>query len=1018
MNIGLRKKIAVAGFCALSASLAAAETAQPAVYWFTANKGGEHNRHIAASGVYRLESSGADVGVDWVDGNWLYIWTAGTPDWLTPVITDKDPGSLTVNGHMKVYGINFRSGGRSWGDGGGSFEIGAGGFVAPDAWGTLKMTIAGGVHLTASQTWTTSHGVNFNTPVTSADGVVWTLYNPQGNVNGLFSFAKANELSGCDLVLTNAAKLTLTDAAATVKAKSLTIDGAGSYVKFDAAVHEPVFGEDYAKELVLRNGAALSSATTFEGVTLDFEKITVTNGTSAIGSCESYTIADSGAQPLVVAEGATVHIVKEPAQGRFSVTGGGVCKIDGTQWPKADLSGFTGILEVNCSDVVLEELPANISGLRFSGKSMRIDDLSGFSGVIELSGSAKLVLPASGTWGEGARVSTAGNAKLYLPYGAAVDAGKITGTANYESSVRGFSTESVGTVTVAEGGILVVGGDGFTAGTKIVLNGGKLYFVAPSVIASDVEVAADSFIGSAQEVTGTVSGFVTVDSSQLMVTNDFNSAGYVWRGDHIYRNDGTVKFTGGGLVDSVSDSDRGTLNFFAGQLELSGGAWTFVKYSNFLVKQYAHRALLSDGVQVVFEPSLLSYGLEMATDGNNPCTLEIGTGSLLEFGRYAKLKMGGGYTRSSATLLVNGGTCHLKSPDSPFDVDSTGAKQLAGTSNDRCAMVNVKVTNGGVLKTDRVFISRPVSHVLDNPSSLGRAFVSGVHLTLDGGTYKLGEGFGADAKLAVSTANHLFAATSTFADRTTMDYGHTAEITVNIGPGGGTFDFSDAKTNETVYSCTVVDNPLPVPEGGNYTGGEYLPCLGPRWNISGPLTVKGHGAQEFVMHAFTDGQLSAAVADGMKGVSVVTGEVDSVTLGSLAIEGRGSWGVVDEDGAALPLEISALTVRDGGVYDAALFDASVSVGRLTFENGSTLAAGIRAGEIAMLEVAGPVDFASEMKYFAPYGSKVSGVVFETSGAVGDTATSWIRAEGSSRRAVETGAGKVIFVPYGMNVILR
>ena len=988
--------------------------ADPINYYFTANTNGAARAYcISSPGAFRINED-PNTGVDWVDGNWLCVLMGGggrEPSWLSPVITD--PGSMAVDIAVKPYGVNYASGGRTW-SGAGSMEIGAGGFTAPRAWdNTLHLAFTGGVHLTADQMWDTNTGFDFNLPVSTENGITWTMKYDNTAALGIFEFQKANDLSGCDIVLTNRAKLALSTAVATVKAKSLTISGANTYVQFDSSKHALTFGPDYAERLILADGASLKSSQTFEGVTLDFDSITVLRGTSSIGDCDAYYIANGGTQPVVVQSGATLHLISGPASGRLVISGGGRVLTDGA-WPQADFSGFSGVIELAKDNLHLASLPTGISGtIALSGTAMQIDDMSSFTGNLEVSDGSTLILPATGTWGTGATVTTIGDAKVYLPAGVPVDSARFLGTANYAAAIRGLVTEPAGTITVGAGETLLVGGDGFTADTSIALEGGMIYFLCPATIASPLSVTAASQIGSALCVTGTVSGAVTI-AAKLTISNDYRTAAQPSPGVYVWRQ-GRVRFTGQG---SVSTSPAEVV-LLSGEVELNGAqaSWNFLGNANLTITSYGRRILLTEGARLSLNDGTFSTGFKMGTAASVPCILEIASGSTFDVGRYRSFDFGGGYWRSHATVLINGGTLRIRTPDGRFDPDTWARSQLKNDSADRCAMSEIKVVNGGVLETDRVLAVMPVTHTLDVSDHNGEPFESGVFLTLDGGTYKLGSGFGLDPsyQYPTMTANYLFAGLEgKIASYTsTVSFEHTADIKVTVGANGGTFDFSDAKANCSSFTNTVTGKHF------NFsTSGDEIPCRGPRWELNGPLTIKGNGAQEFVMNTFADGVLTNAVADGIVAVAVNTNATATASIERLGLGAAGGGlKVTDATGAVKPLSIGLIDVLPGGVYCAGTFDSSTTIGDMAFGAGSTLAVAASGDGVAALPVSGTATLASEMNYYAPRGV-AEAVALSAQGGIVTTGTTWTNASGSARRSVKVSATDVRFAAVGIVLRIR
>lgn len=975
-------------------------SADPVDYWFLMlnEDGSAAQPDMDVGKNFALEDG---TRVEWQDGNVLRWASREWPAAVAALNPKVNNGSIK-SATLKAYGMTYNSGDRTF-SGNGRLEIGAGGFLAPKGWGTFKLQLKGGLHLSASQTWSHACDVRFECPLTAEDGVVWTAASTTANT---LVIATTTTLPGCELVLGNSEKLSLVSQTASLGLDALTIDGTKSRIVLDATKHAKTLNADYAKEIHLRNGASLGSAQGFNEVELDLDALVIDSGASTLGEGATYWVKDGGEQTVEVKAGAALTLISLPTSGTLVLTGEGDVLIgvsDPTVLPTGlRTDGFDGTVKatvVNASRRFATLDGAWFNDLTLTDSEVGIDDLAGYSGVITANGATCLVLSPTETWPAAFALTLADTAQLILPEGYSVDETKILGTKNYSAVGKGYDKVAED-VTIGAGEEYVVAFDGFTADTKITLNGGTITFPVPATIASDIDVTATSSIGAKLRVVGTVSGSVAVDarlnadSAVKRLSSDVSVGGWAA---------GRVVFSGGGAVAATASLvDNG------GELEFQGGTWTFTGALGVEQKSGDYNGIgiyWTKGAKADFGPNDANArsGLYTGSNGYYPVTLAITEGSVVRFDKYRMLRLGNGNWRHMTDLIVDNATLKLESNDGQF-----GLSEVAYKDN-RTPMGTIIVRNGGVIETDRVLDSIPVNHGLDGNPFVGRNFVAGLHLTLDGGTYRLGSLFGADADAwhSKECCNHLFAMTPSGNKSTEADLHHTAEIEVTIGANGGTFDLSQANVKDHSFTNAIL----------HATIGDY-PCLGPRWIVNGPLTVKGNGSQEFVLNGLTQGQLKNVTADGavVKVVGDFGESYDAVTLGAAG----GGVKVEDESDAAQTLAIAKLTVAAGGAFDAANFDGAVTtVGELEFGENAALCASNANGAVPQLASIGSVTLASAMGYSAAHGlqGKVNVLSADSILPAGGEGVTWTKASGSNK-TVEVTEDGIDFTSFGLLLLVR
>lgn len=969
---------------------------EPVNYWNVTRFG-----DVWAEGSLKLDDGSTAA---WTNGNWLIAGSSGYPS----AIGAGDYRNLTIGSDVSAHGVKYKSGGGRW-EGAGVLSIGAGGYEASSSWDESHTFKMAGVRLEASQRWYHPCGVVVACPVSAAAGTVWTLTSDQGvgqGRNGI-RFTGASDLTGVTAVLQNRERLSLAMAEATLKADVLRLEGANVKLYYKEASGNTL-DRRYAKALELADGAVAAFTvvestdnmqsdyrTWLTNTVYDLDAIRVVSGSVAFGNGYAYAVKDGATLPVDVAEGATLTVASAPTDGRLSMTGAGALVLSSDLLPSVDLTAFGGTVRLLMTGRVAS-LAATFgtSDLVLADSVVRIDDVSGYAGTLTLEGTTRVALPRTADWPDGMKVVASDGSVVYLPAGEPVAATRITGA--YKAVGRGYAAEP--SVTVASGEELVVCGDGFAAGTTLTLAGGTLTLPFDVTLAASVRVAANSTVSVGGRATATASGdWVWQTASSLTVSNENRTVGSrVCNGRLVFSGEGTVE---NGAYRVTSILHKGGDIVFAGET----CKWHFAAPCCVELDIGGRYIGVRDGAQVVFE-TLPDYdwrylqGLRLGGNKDDRACLEVSSGSLLEFGEHRPLILGSANWRCDATLKVSGGTLRFIGSQGSFQTGGQEATLLTDTKEDRSPRVNVAVTDGGVIETDRVLAANPVSHRVD-----GDGFVAGLFLTLDGGTYKAGAGFGVSPQTpnanTQKSRNALFCAV----DRNNVDspaaaLDYTAEILVTVGPKGGTFDISDAQAGVTSVTNAIVGAPVPsdsIPDG-------FVPTLGPRWTLDGCLTVRGRGDQEFVVNGLDAAALKKLRADGVlvKVLSDSAAALDELTLSTLA------GGLVVETAEAEPsgraVSIAALTVADGGVFDASRFDTTrTTVQDLSFGAGATLY--VRGNPVVRLPVTGTATLAADMGFFvapgAPQAATVLSAAAVTAPAVG---VSWTRRDGSRRRMFKVG----------------
>ena len=836
-----------------------------------------------------------------------------------------------------------------------------------------------GIHLTASQKWYDKGGVEVRCPVTTEPNIVWRL----GTASQVYYFIVSNDLSAADMVLEDSARIQFQTEAAWLGAKSLTLAGDAT-VLFDTTIRPKVFDRSYARRLGFSTTHAVSSPI-WNDVVFDIDGIDVTGGSLTFS--DAYSIKDGVELPLDIATGATVTMTTLPTVGTFRISGDGTLNVTAAQMKQLVFEDFTGKLILTGGSLSYLQLPDGCTPSSY-----------------ELSGSAILALPATADWPAGMTVTTAGSSILYLPAGSSVDESKILGTKNYAATMHGIVPEPGGTVTVGAGETLEIAGDGYGPDTTIVLAGGALHFPIAATVASPISVTAASSISVEPLHEVRLTGVVTVDGALAVATTAAGSS---------VANMGLLVFAGGG-------SATANITCSYGQMEFRGGIWSFAAGMQVLGTTQCRSVAFTKGVKATFAAGYDDIdkvgrnGLHVGSGSSYPSTLKIADGAEVTLNDFRMLRIGEDSWANASTLIVDGAILKVLGYNGEFDSSGLDTAHLTNTGSDRCSRVKIFVQNGGVIETDRVLSSPPITHQVDGGTEL-----EGLHLTLDGGTYRLGSQFGARNYYPHQHPNQLFGGAPAVIVGQSYSMTNTCEIEVTIGAQGATFDLSQTRPECTSFTNTVANLPLGGANKAYFPSGFY-PNLGPRWIVNGALNVKGNGNQEFVINGLDPAVVKKIGADGVQ-VKIVgdnAATLDEMTLGAA---GAG-LSVETEAGVPKDVSVSTLTVAENGVYDATAFNiGSVTIGDVVFGADAVLAATVgTTGTAVTLPISGTVTLADSMYYAIGKGVK-GGAILSADGGIlpadGEGVT-WTQAEGFRKGGISVSGTDVIYEPSGLSVILR
>jgi hypothetical protein len=370
------------------------------------------------------------------------------------------------------------------------------------------------------------------------------------------------------------------------------------------------------------------------------------------------------------------------------------------------------------------------------------------------------------------------------------------------------------------------------------------------------------------------------------------------------------------------------------------------------------------------------------------------------------LRLGDQSWKNRTALVVDGATLAVKGSEGAFDISCNTVKNSA---DDRCAIVHVTVKNGGVIETDRVFSTPPITHKLDD--------AEGLHITLDGGTYRLGSEFGVIKEETSNPRQHpnqLFGGARARNDNTNVDLDYTAEVEMTIGEKGGVFDLSAAQAS--TLTNTVAGRPVDVIGDivKNFENGFY-PTRGPRWIVNGPLTVKGNGDQSFVINGLDASVLDKIGADGA--VTTVISDNDA-NISSLTLGKRGGWRVKTEDGEFKNLTVESVDVIAGGTYDAGAFNvAKTTFGNVTFGDKAILSVSRVNGTPLKVPVSGTVTLANNM-YYRSKGTAEALMAVNGILPLNGKGVTWTPVAGSSDLLVTVTGDTIRFDGKNMTILIR
>ena len=1014
--------------------------ADPQIFWC---RGGD----LAADDAFAIEGQGTSY-CGWQDGNIMKV-VGSTNYFPTTEMRDtvklKTDGGLTYNGAdpLRIHTFSFYTGWRIF-SGNGNIEIGAGGIDQhAGSWDGYCINLTGGLRLTSSQSWALRNGVAFsdynpanavNTasvcPVTADPGVVLTITTKSTQYTkytGVKFYGAANDFSQADIVL-DSQWLHLADADARICAKSITLDGTRDPLRtriYAEKVREPVIDSDFSSHFILKGGAELKLYSGcyrlrddildhyFSDIVYDLEKVTVATGTNVFGNGYSYSIKDGGVMSVEVLEGAAIKFAQFPKSGRIKVSGAG------------DV-----YLATSLNDVDFDE---NFTGKAiFKSASFAIPSISEYNGFsIVLEGASAVAVHDVSNWPEGTTIQLKDTSTLYVPDGSEIGEGCISihGTTATVVEAKGLTEVQDEKIILNEGDVIVVAGDGFTEKTEIELAGGSIYFPFSVTVASPVSVTANSKISTRLDNTTLFTGPFSV-SATLYSSNDLQQVKSI---DATLYPCGRTVFAGDGVISAGGVVNQG------GAMEFRGCEWNFpVTNTHLSITTHGVLIELTDEAKISFAAGDSSEagrkGFYVCNANGYPGTLMIKEKSEFTLGDYRCAQFGEASFKAFASLVIDDATMRI-SGSGEFNNGGNSSDKMQGHSDyDRCSMFNMTIRNGGVLETDRILGNIVATHTVRDSNWLGTNYVEGIFIHLDGGTYKLGPDFGLKEENGQTKwysnqhPNQLFSSLTMRNVGNTIGLTNTAEIAIHVGEDGGIFDLSGTNPYNLCFTNTVMGVYIPLTDAQKkltaFEGMEHLPCLGPRWSLSGPLCVKGNGHHELVLNGIDVSELKNISADGAKLKVIDTNGVETVMLDAASLGAVGSaFSVESETGEKSDISIANLTVAAGGWYAPEAFDCeSVTIGNVIFGLHSVIAARSDGnGNPIRIPVTGSATLSGEMGYCVSSELPAEGILIDPDGGIvaeDGIAVEWTRAEGSVRKIIAVENGAVRYRPYGTRIIVK
>ena len=475
----------------------------------------------------------------------------------------------------------------------------------------------GAFHLAASQTWrgVSGEGVlpayfNLSTlDVTAADGITWTFSGKTYT-----TFNRTHDFSNtAELKLESPATMLL-NTNASINAKLLTVSGAGNILT-NWISSARAGGYALAETLALADGAGVVFTT---NSVADIAALRVTAGDGTIRGAFR-PVRDIA---VVVADGATLNMAADAV------------------YPE-------------CIDRSLALAGAG-TFLVQSGH-VRVSSFAGFSGTVTVA-DGTLQIPSAAIIPSGLTIAVTGTGSVVFETVTGDEGAKVSGR---WSAVVTDAPRAEARITLKEGDVLHVQGNGLTAATEVMLDGGTLAFERSATVASKLYVPTNAVISAAEGVHGLVTGFMDGSNTYMAALwpkwpeNKYS----------IYQcrvtGKGDVMLAGGGSFNAVS------LNAYeGGSVTIATNTFTITRATcglpNVGAALRGHYFGIKDGGRVNM-PWTSGGGLFLV----NICSrtkahedyFEIGEGGVLHLGGNHGFYFYGNYGK----LLVNGGRLRFAS---------------------------------------------------------------------------------------------------------------------------------------------------------------------------------------------------------------------------------------------------------------------------------------------------------------------------------------------------------------------
>ena len=678
-------------------------------------------------------------------------------------------------------------------------------------------------------------------------------------------------------------------------------------------------------------------------------------------------------------EFATVSREKDVAAD-VTVTGTGTIRVDPAGW------GLTGTLALG-ANVCFETVGAAAFAGDVSGGTLVLNPGAGRFCRLDAATYAKmsdrkitvrsgtLCLGAMSALPTGATIEIAADAAVQFSSNDGYDAARVTGAGKGNVSFpANLVTDEVVTETeivLNDGEVLNVAGDGLTAATTVKLNGGTLRFLTSAVVASPLSISRGSFVEAIDaDSVGTVAGFVTSKSQDgghsVAIPVQYGSSetatpsvNGLWT-----LGPGTVRYTGGGTFDGTRDPfvvtrdarvylAGGTYDFTNGRGDSPGNA--MVRLQSLVGgKDYGYGRLLCvcDGGALTFKGHPAVNECVYVTSPKNGSdynlspwisTFEVGAGGTVTIPALGNIHLGSG--DSHVQLKISGGTLKMDSDTAHLFVG-----EGSGTYGSATVGADILLEGGTLSIGSPIIREKGGDLVTGDRSARGR-------LIWTGGTLKLNEHFNAPTIFDISQA---------LKDCPDPRVSGTLRQIVRIDGPSCTLDLSE-------MGCASVAN---VPVGMDQS----------EWFGTGALAVKG--GREFVMNSFPnamgittagtgtkvtvppaacvyDNALCLAhwnvkMEDFGKPYSTRAEALASATVATLTSAGtNGTFAVTRTD---LPLSVENVRVTgEWSNFSSVSAVGALTLGDMTFADGSTLAAAVKGGGTVCQNITGTLTLPSSVR---------------------------------------------------------